>query len=647
MAGPLRRSLVTQPYWARRPPAVAWMAALAAMLVFSALFPGITARAAPARGVVASLGCANVTQPVIVTGTTPVLFVHGIDSDHTVWTQGSVGLTLKSPLDYVDSALGTRQEVTGYTFDWANYSGLKSGSKLAWMTGPPAPGPGPLLAQAIKCVAQKSGHKVIIIAHSMGGLLTEYASKSTADDISAVFTLGTPFYGSWLDSLAVGPLLPASQSIAAACAFGASRAGAPGEKKRAKTNGAISNATISSGLESLCRVVGQAKDPGMVAMLTSANKKTGWPALKAKGSSNGLKVYPLAASIQVTWQPFPGLLRPAPLDLGDGVVSTSSELNGGTKPTITCTVPATSTPDVLSVIDLLAASTCLHTNEPDNQTLLDGIITTIKQQHLIPTSALIPVDWNNRYYDLTCGNTVQAPVSVAFSGGKATARGPGIGSYDQWDMSIDQVVQGALPSVGRVTAVLSSCSPSPSNFSVQELRIYHTADGSEVGRIPALSANGGALPGVYTAGSVAIGNGHVSADVMFYGPGDSHASGPSVPGHLTWSWNGQKFITDAAPAAICPDSTQLLSIWNSAPATLRQSWASPQVTGFADITCWHSWVVAMPIAVSSGNGLVVFSQTGSLRLITVAELQQQFSKEVCSAPDAPSGWKSPPLISCN
>jgi hypothetical protein len=134
---------------------------------------------------------------------------------------------------------------------------------------------------------------------------------------------------------------------------------------------------------------------------------------------------------------------------------------------------------------------------------------------------------------------------------------------------------------------------------------------------------------------------------MFYGPGDSHASGPSVPGHLTWSWNGQKFMTDASPATICPDSTQLLSTWNSAPATLRQSWVSPQVTGFADISCWHSWVVAMPIAVSPGNGLVVFSQTGSLHLITVAELQQQFRKEVCSAPDAPPGWRNPPLISCN
>lgn len=378
MARAVRRPHVTRPSRARLPSPVARTAALAVLLVLPALFP-----AAPARAAAASLGCANVTQPVIVTGTTPVLFVHGIDSDYTTWTKGSASLTLKSPLDYVDSALATRQQVTGYTFDWSAYSGFKSGSELAWVTGPPAPGPGPLLAQAIKCVAQKAGHKVLIIAHSMGGLLTEYASASAADDIAAVFTLGTPYKGSWLDSLAVGSLLPVSQSIAAACAFGASGAAGQGVKKHVKTNGAI-----SGGVGSLCRVAGQRDDPGMAAMRTDAKEGTGWDALQKKGWPSGVPVYPLAASIQETWQPLPfGLLSKTLLDLGDGVVGTSSELNGGTKPTTTCTVPAASTAAVLSFIDLLAASSCFHTNEPDNQALLASIITTIGQQHLIPTVA--------------------------------------------------------------------------------------------------------------------------------------------------------------------------------------------------------------------------------------------------------------------
>jgi hypothetical protein len=159
----------------------------------------------------------------------------------------------------------------------------------------------------------------------------------------------------------------------------------------------------------------------------------------------------------------------------------------------------------------------------------------------------LPINWNNRQYALTCDNIVQTPVNIAFSGGNATAHGPGIGPYEEWDMSIAQVAHGVLPSLGNVTAVLFSCSPQPSNFGVAELRIYHTADGSEVGLIPELPTDGGVLPGVYNAGSITIANGHLSADVMFYGPGDSHASGPSVPGHLSWSWNGHEFITDASP----------------------------------------------------------------------------------------------------
>jgi pimeloyl-ACP methyl ester carboxylesterase len=375
MAGAVRRPLVTTPRRVRRPSRAARVTALAALLALLALLPAAPVRAAAAA---ASLGCANVTQPVIVTGTTPVLFVHGIDSDPTIWTQGSVGLTLEPPLDYVDSALGTRAQVTGYTFDWSSYSGFKSGSNLAWTKGPPAPGPGPLLAQAIKCVAGKSGHKVIIIAHSMGGLLTEYASTigSVADSIAAVFTLGTPFQGSWLDSAANGPFLSVSQTIGATCAFaGSLNSSRTGTKQHAKPSG---------GIEALCRVVSQRDDPGMKAMMTDAAPGTGWRALDWPG---GFPVFPLAASIQQTswqWRPLlvygPSLPLP---DLGDGVVSTSSELNGGTEPTTTCTVPAATSLVPPVFLGLVATSPCFHTNEPDNQALLDNIINTVKQYHLI------------------------------------------------------------------------------------------------------------------------------------------------------------------------------------------------------------------------------------------------------------------------
>ena len=50
-------------------------------------------------------------------------------------------------------------------------------------------------------------------------------------------------------------------------------------------------------------------------------------------------------------------------------------------------MPSDSTLDLPTLLGAVAASSCFHTNEPDNQALLDNIISTIKQQSLIPTAA--------------------------------------------------------------------------------------------------------------------------------------------------------------------------------------------------------------------------------------------------------------------
>jgi hypothetical protein len=101
-----------------------------------------------------------------------------------------------------------------------------------------------------------------------------------------------------------------------------------------------------------------------------------------------------------------------------------------------------------------------------------------------------------------------------------------------------------------------------------------------------------------------------------------------------------------APAAACPDSAQLLSAWDAAPQSIRQSWTTVTITGFNYITCWRNWVAADAVSPSLGNGVFVFSQSLTLRLITVTELLQVFKPEVCAAADAPPGWKEPPVISC-
>jgi hypothetical protein len=352
---------------------MAWVAALLAVIVLPALLAVGPSRAAPATP-----ECANVTQPGIITGTTPILFVHGINSDPTTWTEGTVSGTSLAPLNYIESALGT--QVTGYTFDWSQDSGFRAGSKLSWVTGPPAPGPGQLLAQAVECVAAKAGNKVIIVAHSMGGLLTEYASSvdSVSSDIAAVYTLGTPYQGSWLDSAANDQLGWLSQAIGAYCSFGGSlySFGAAGQ-------GAKQHVKPAGGIEALCHIAGERDDPGMKGMRADTGTAEGWQALS--WSSAGFPVFPLAASIQVTnWQPLP-LFGPQVTfaDFGDFVVGTSSELDGGTTPPVTCTVPLTGAVVLPTLLSAVTASSCFHTNEPDNKTLLDTIISSITQNSLV------------------------------------------------------------------------------------------------------------------------------------------------------------------------------------------------------------------------------------------------------------------------
>jgi pimeloyl-ACP methyl ester carboxylesterase len=376
MAGVVRRPLMIRPDAGTRCHAGTWVITLVTLVcvfAWSALpvVRPLHAAASP------TAGCANVQPSPVAAGTTPILFVHGINSDPATWTKGTVSGTSQAPLNYVESALGTSQ-VTGYTFDWSKYSGFHAGSKLSWVTGPPASGPGPLLAQAIECVAGEAGHKVIIIAHSMGGLVTKYASTidSVSSDIAAVFTLGTPFKGSWLDSTATGALGWLSQAIGAYCSFGGSLyplgTGVHGAKQHVKPSGAI---------EALCHIVSERDDPGMKGMRTDINKE-GWHTLSWSG---GFPVFPLAASIQATsWQPLP-LFGPQLTfaGFGDFVVGTRSELGGGTTPTVTCTVPIAGALVLPTLLDAVTASSCFHTNEPDNKTLLDSIISTIMQHHLI------------------------------------------------------------------------------------------------------------------------------------------------------------------------------------------------------------------------------------------------------------------------
>jgi pimeloyl-ACP methyl ester carboxylesterase len=119
----------------------------------------------------------------------PVLLVHGFNSNPNMWSEGSPSMekTIRSmqgvyvarPFSYED-----------HHFDWVTNDGI-----------------GPRLAGAIDCLAQTSlreggAGKVIVVAHSMGGLATRYAAsrsvggRKIADEMGLVVMLGTPNTGS-------------------------------------------------------------------------------------------------------------------------------------------------------------------------------------------------------------------------------------------------------------------------------------------------------------------------------------------------------------------------------------------------------------------------------------------------------------------
>lgn len=94
------------------------------------------------------------------------------------------------------SLIGQLQRIPGaavFTFDYAQES-------ARWVTDEKI---GPALAKAIDCLYEQSGEKIIVVAHSMGGLATRQAfsepqpsGRKRADEVSTVVTFGTPELGS-------------------------------------------------------------------------------------------------------------------------------------------------------------------------------------------------------------------------------------------------------------------------------------------------------------------------------------------------------------------------------------------------------------------------------------------------------------------
>ena len=129
---------------------------------------------------------------------TPVLLVHGFNSGPGIWREGPTSM-----FKAIDGLAGTHVE----TFDY-------SSSSRNWVTDKTI---GRALAERIACLSQVSSAaggpgRVVIVAHSMGGLATRQAASEAVagvpvgSRIGLVITVGTPNTGSWLSSVGLrGP----------------------------------------------------------------------------------------------------------------------------------------------------------------------------------------------------------------------------------------------------------------------------------------------------------------------------------------------------------------------------------------------------------------------------------------------------------
>ncbi|WP_137876283.1 alpha/beta fold hydrolase [Rhodococcus sp. Q] len=125
----------------------------------------------------------------------PVLFVHGFSSSIQSAFSRKIDLTSNREGQAAGdrSLIGQLQTIAGaatFGFDYHDTS-------ARWVDDEAN---GPALGAAIDCLYDRSGgEKVIVVAHSMGGLMTRYAfgaDRGRADRVSSVITFGTPNTGS-------------------------------------------------------------------------------------------------------------------------------------------------------------------------------------------------------------------------------------------------------------------------------------------------------------------------------------------------------------------------------------------------------------------------------------------------------------------
>jgi pimeloyl-ACP methyl ester carboxylesterase len=334
---------------------------------------GFAATSAARAGADAPAGDCDATQVYPsasrpVPGSTAVLFVHGFDSFPGIWAEG--------PGDPITEQAAALPGVTAWTFNYAK-------AAVQWVTDPRI---GPELADTITCLAQATGKKVIVVAHSMGGLATQFAVSATGPDgdqvstqVARVITIGTPMEGSLAESLAV---LGYKAILTRAAAFGP--LGVDTAVMVMGLHSWCAGRTITDPDTNVCGLFSLDQTPAGKALLYHSPeiaKLPAWPA--------GLPVAAIAANIDLGLSA--GQLR-LPVPIGDGAVtlgSATAHNTVGTPFVVTCRN--------VSLVRLVVDSgdqLCYHHNEPHNPQIEAAVLEQIRQS-LPPTTGLVNVGENS------------------------------------------------------------------------------------------------------------------------------------------------------------------------------------------------------------------------------------------------------------
>ena len=163
-----------------------------------------------------------------------------------------------------------------------------------------------------------------------------------------------------------------------------------------------------------------------------------------------------------------------------------------------------------------------------------------------PTPAVAEPDWLDRTYLVTCDGIVPDGFRAAVVDG--VARVPADASrpphYDHYDVRVTATADGDVDGDGAPDAVvLLDCSPQPSNGIVQEVQVF-SSGGRPLGTLPSprTMPENVLLPPVYDRAGLSVVDGEIVAAMTAYGPGDNHASGPSVPLTVHWRLDGDRFV---------------------------------------------------------------------------------------------------------